>query len=67
VCHDAGQAAAQQWLAAGEADLGDAQPLDRDPGQAGKLAAGQQCGVWQPVQALGGHAVAAAQVAPAGQ
>jgi hypothetical protein len=59
-------AAAQQRLAAGEADLGDTQLLHRDRDEAGQLAVGQQRGARQPVQALGRHAVAAARVAPVG-
>ena len=64
---DVDQAAAQQRLAAGEAHLGDAEPLDRDADQPDDLVVGEQLVVGQPVQALGRHAVRAAQVAAVGQ
>ena len=39
-----GQAPAQQRLAAGEPDLGDAQASDRDPDQPDDLVVGEQLG-----------------------
>jgi hypothetical protein len=63
---EAGQAAAQQGLAAGEPYLGDAQPLHRDRDQAGHLVVAEQSGAGQPVQSLGWHAVGASQIAPVG-
>jgi DNA-binding PadR family transcriptional regulator len=53
-----------QGFAAGEPDLGDAEPLHGDRDQPGHLVVGEQRGTGQPVQALGGHAVGAPQVAP---
>jgi hypothetical protein len=64
VFDNAGQPAARQWLAAGEPNLGDAEPLDSDPYQAGDLVVGQQQRAGQPVQPFSLHAVTAAQVAP---
>src|SRR5580693_5925784 len=61
------QPAPQQRLAAGEADLGDAEPLDPDPDQADHLAVGEQVRLGQPVESLGGHAVITPEVAAIGQ
>ena len=63
--HQVGQPAPQQRLAAGQPDVGDAEP-DGDADQPGHLLEGQQLGLGQPVQPLGRHAVAAPQVAPVG-
>jgi hypothetical protein len=64
---DGGQPAPQQRLAAGEPHLGDAEPGDTDPYQPHDLIVGERFGPREPVQALGGHAVGAAQVAPVGE
>ena len=64
---DVRQPAAQQRLSPGEPDLADAEVLDADPDQADDLVVGERLLGGQPVQALGRHAVAAAQVAPIGQ
>ncbi len=64
---DVGQAPAQQWLSAGEPDLADAELLDTDADQADDLVVGEGLLGGQPVQALGGHAVAAAEIAAIGQ
>ena len=45
----------------------DAEQRDRDPHQPDDLVVGQQLRLGQPVEALGRHAVGAAQVAPVGQ
>ena len=65
--HDAHQAGTQQRLPAGEPDLADAELLHADPHEARDLVVGEHLDLGQPVQALGGHAVAAAQVAAVGQ
>ena len=64
---DVDQPAAHQRLAAGEAHLADAEVLDRDADQPDDLVVGEHLVVGQPVEALGGHAVGAAQVAAVGQ
>ena len=61
------QAPAQQRLAPGEPDLADPELLDADADQADDLPVGEGGLGGQPVQALGRHAVGAAQVAPVGQ
>ena len=61
------QPAAEQRLAAGEPDLADAEALHGDRDQPDDLVVGEHLGVGQPVEALGRHAVGAAQVAPVGQ
>ena len=65
--HDVGQPATQQRLAAGEPDLADAELLHADAHQPDDLVVGERLLGRQPVEALGGHAVVAAQVAPVGQ
>jgi hypothetical protein len=65
--HQPGKSRAQQRLAAGEPDLGDAQAGDRDPDQPDDLVVGEQQGPGQPVQPLSRHAVGAPQVAPVSQ
>ncbi|GAA3239725.1 hypothetical protein GCM10020256_61080 [Streptomyces thermocoprophilus] len=64
---DADEAGPQEGFAAGEADLGDAECADGDVDQADDLVVRQQVGLGQPLQALFGHAVGAAQVAAVGQ
>ena len=64
---DADQAGPQQRLAAGEADLPDAELLHADADQPDDLLVGEHLDLGQPVQALGRHAVGAAQVAAVGQ
>ena len=61
------QVPAQQRLAAGEPDSGDAQPVHRDPIRPQDLLVGEQLVGRQPVEPFGRHAVGAAQVAPVGQ
>src|SRR5690606_13029788 len=56
-----------QRLTAGEADLLDAEGGDRDADEADDLVVGEQVGLGQPLQALLGHAVGAAQIAAVGQ
>ncbi|AAS03125.1 hypothetical protein MAP_0808 [Mycobacterium avium subsp. paratuberculosis K-10] len=65
--HHLFEVAGQQRLAAGEPHAGDPQPGDRDAHQPGQLVGGQQLFAGQPVEALGGHAVTAPQVAAIGQ
>ena len=64
---DRDEVAAEQRLAAGEAHLADAKRFDADSDEPDDLIARQHFGGGQPVQALGRHAVRAAQVAPIGQ
>ena len=54
---DADEPLAQQRLPAGEPHLADAEHGHADPDEPDDLIAGQQFGGWQPVQALGRHAV----------
>ena len=63
--HDVDQAAAQQRLATGEPHLGDPE-ADHETDDAHQLVVGEHLGLGEPVQALGRHAVGAAQVAPVG-
>ena len=62
---ETGQIAAQQRLATGEADAGDAFP-DEDPDEAIDLLEAQQVGARQPDVLRLGHAVEAAEVAAVG-
>ncbi len=64
---DRDEAGAQQGLAAGEADLGDAEGGDGDGDEADDLVVGEQVGLGEPGEALFGHAVGAAEVAPVGE
>ncbi|GHD75839.1 hypothetical protein GCM10010317_091190 [Streptomyces mirabilis] len=64
---DADEARAQQRLAAGEADLLDAEAGDRSADEADDLVVREQVGLVQPAQALLGHAVRTSQVAPVGE
>ncbi len=64
---DLRQTLAQQRFSAGEADLPDAQPLHRDGDHPHQLVVGEQLVGGLPGQALRGHAVRAAQIAPVGQ
>ena len=59
--------AAEQGLAAGEPQLVHAQVADGDGDQPDELGVGELLGAGHPGQALGGHAVGAAQVAAVGQ
>ncbi len=59
--------AAEQGLAAGEPQLAHAQVADGDGDQPDELGVGELLGPRHPGQALGGHAVGAAQVAAVGQ
>ena len=63
--HELGQVAAHERLAAGQPDLVDAH-RGHDGDEALDLLEGEQLGLGQPRQALGGHAVAAAEVAAVG-
>ena len=65
--HDVDQAAAYERLTAGEPDLADPEQADADPDEADHLVVGEDLVAGQPVEALGRHAVGAAQVAPVGQ
>ena len=62
-----GQPRPQQWLAAGQPNLGDAEDLHRDARQAHDLVVGEQFGAGQPLHAVGRHAVRAPQRAPVRQ
>jgi selenocysteine-specific elongation factor len=64
---DRGEVAAEQRLAAGEADLADAEGLHADPDKPANLLARQHLRRGQPVEALGRHAVRAAQIAAIGE
>ena len=57
------QTAAQQRLTSGEPDLGDAEVADRDADDTDDLVVREHLGSGHPVQALGRHAVGAAEVA----
>ena len=61
------QAAAQQRLAAGEAQLLHAEVVHRDRHEPDELVVGELLVARHPVEAFGGHAVGAAQVAAVGQ
>jgi hypothetical protein len=61
--HDADEAWAQQGLAAGEADLSDAQLPYGYVDEADDLVVREQVGLGEPLQALFGHAVRAPQIA----
>jgi hypothetical protein len=61
---DVDQAAAYERLTAGEPDLVDTQPGDRDVDQPHDLGVGQHVVGGEPLEAFRGHAVLAAQVAP---
>ncbi|CAM5511859.1 hypothetical protein STANM309S_04416 [Streptomyces tanashiensis] len=65
--HEAGQAATQERFAAGQPYGGGAQAPDGDADEAYHLVVGEQLGPGQPVEALGRHAVRAAQVAAVGE
>ena len=65
--YDVDQAAPHERLSPGEAHLVDPEVLHGDPDQPDDLVVGEHLLARQPVQALGGHAVAAAQVAPVRQ
>ncbi|ESU50467.1 hypothetical protein P376_1550 [Streptomyces sp. HCCB10043] len=62
-----GQTAAQQRFAAGEPYLGDAETPGGHVDESDHLVVGEQFGPGQPVEALGGHAVRAAQIAAVGE
>jgi hypothetical protein len=62
---DVDERASQQWLAPGQTDLLDPQP-DENPHQTEHFLVGQHLRFGHPVQALGGHAIGAAQVAAVG-
>jgi hypothetical protein len=64
---DALEPAAQQRLAAGEAQLLHAEVADRDRDEPDELVVGELLVARHPVEALGGHAVGAAEVAAVGQ
>ena len=63
---DVGQPGAQERLAAGEADLADAQAFDAQGDQADDFVVGEQITAGNPVHALGRHAIRAAQIAAVG-
>ena len=64
---DALEPAAQQRLAAGEAQLVHAEVADRDRDEPDELVVGELLVARHPVEAFGGHAVGAAEVAAVGQ
>ena len=61
------ETSAQEGFPAGEADLADPEPLDANAHEAHNLVVRQGFLGGQPVQAFGGHAVGAAQVAAVGE
>jgi hypothetical protein len=64
---DALEPTAQQRLAAGEAQLVHAEVADRDRDEPDELVVGELLVARHPVEAFGGHAVGAAEVAAVGQ
>jgi hypothetical protein len=61
----AGELAPGEWLAAGQADIGDAEPGER-PDEPLDLLEAENFRTVEPRHPLGGHAVATAEVAPVG-